>query len=249
MEKKEECRARLYFYEKLKDKAEKILNRYKKIYPSRNVIPSTAPDELKLLKEELESILEIYNRERNNTEKLLGISIPLICRSREVYTLNKIVLECEKIIGFLKSKVSPLPQEQEIKLESLRKELLSLQLLDEAYERNIEEAIKECEEGHFLASAMISSRIIQCILDKIKGKNIEEKNKFLKEIGIIEKDNKGEITTEFIQKAAKKSRNYFTHNINAFASCSDAIELLGICIKLLKVMSLINEKEKEKLKK
>ena len=245
MREEKEYWTKLYFYEKLKEKAEKLLktlqglpDKYitKKDYFTVKVIKNN-------IFSETNPLINAYNRERVNTEKLLNISLAIIYSTEKdiglfcAEALSTIILECEKVIGTIKSKISPLSTEQELKLEPLKEELHSiLPNLDIAYEKNMKEAINECEQGHFMASAMITSRVICYIIDQIKGKTIEDKNKFLKEKGIIDKDNRGEITTDFIQKADKNARNYFSHNINAFADCSDSIELLGACVKLLKII-------------
>lgn len=51
--------------------------------------------------------------------------------------------------------------------------------------KNLSEAITEAEQGHFLASAMISSRVIRYIVDNIPGERDEDKVEYLVESGAI----------------------------------------------------------------
>jgi hypothetical protein len=45
-------------------------------------------------------------------------------------------------------------------------------------------------------------------------------------------------------KADKKARNYFSHNIKAFPDGSEALELLTICVRILKLLKNYRFKEK-----
>ena len=75
--------------------------------------------------------------------------------------LRKLDIECAKAIGVLESIATPLSKEELDKLTSLRKELEKLSgILDINYERNFLEAINEYEKEDYLASALISSRVI-----------------------------------------------------------------------------------------
>jgi len=112
------------------------------------------------------------------------------------------------------------------------KQNMSLKL-DPAYEKNLNQAINEYEKEDYLASALIAARVIIYILSKIEGKTDEEKIRFLQDRNIIEKDR--EDVKEFIIKASKKARNFFSHDIKIFADPSDTIGLLGDGVKLLKI--------------
>lgn len=76
--------------------------------------------------------------------------------------------------------------------------------LDINYERNLNEAINEYEKGHYLASALITGRVIIYIHEQFDGKTDEEKIKFLQDKNIIEKSREGEAVKAFIIKASKK---------------------------------------------
>jgi hypothetical protein len=58
--------------------------------------------------------------------------------------------------------------------------------------------------------------------------------KFLDEKKVIDK--KGKDTSEFILKANKKARDFFSHDIKAVPDSSDAISLLGDTIAILRII-------------
>jgi len=156
--------------------------------------------------------------------------------------LREIDIECDKAIGVLESIATPLSKDELDKLSSLREELekLSEVLPDINYGRNLEEAIDEYEKGDFLASALISSRVIIYALGQIPGKSDEEKVNFLREKGIIEKGRKD--VHESIIKAGRLARNFFSHDIKVFPRPSEALSLLGDAIGILGFVSKVLKK-------
>ena len=159
--------------------------------------------------------------------------------------LREIDIECDKAIGVLESIATPLSKEELKKLTPIREELeeLSEVLPDINYERNLEEAIKEYEKGDYLASALISGRVIIYTLNQIPGQSDEEKVKFLREKGIIEKDRKD--VHESIIKASRRARNFFSHDIKVFPTPSEALSLLGDAIGILEKASKVLRKEEK----
>lgn len=192
-----------------------------------------------------QSLYNGYDQGRIYLTDLVYIDKPKSSVPEEWYgTLCRIQLECDKVIAGLESEISPLSRTQVVQLEELRKELREMLVeMEDAYERNMIEAIKECENGYFLGSALISSRVIDYILDQISGREIEDKIKTLKERRIVRE--KGRISAEFIMKADKKARNYLSHNLGAFPDCGEALELLGICSRLLKLFKNYRERNIE----
>lgn len=158
--------------------------------------------------------------------------------------LREIHIECEKGIEVMQSIVVLIPKEELDKLNSLREQLEKLtgELDDINYEKNVTKAIDEYVAGHTLASALVSSRVIIYALDKIPGKDAEDKVKFLDEKKIIDK--KGKDPSEFILKANKKARNFFSHDIKAFPDPSDAHSLLGDAIAILRIIAKLEEASK-----
>jgi len=121
-------------------------------------------------------------------------------------------------------------------MESLRKELdkVSKKLKNVNYYRNLEEAINEYEHGHYLASALISSRTIVYLLDQLKGKDINEKIKRLEEGGILKKRKD---IKESIIKSCKLSRNFTSHDIKIFPKSTESLSLLADSITLTELLS------------
>jgi hypothetical protein len=158
--------------------------------------------------------------------------------------LRHIEIQCDKGAEALADIIISIPKEELDKLDSLRKELreLSYSLTDVNYETNFVQAIDECEKRHWLASALISSRVIAHALDNLPGDNMENKVKSLEEKNILDK--KGKDVGEFILKASKKARNYFSHDIKAFPDPSDAISLLGDTIAILRIIVKLEEASK-----
>lgn len=148
--------------------------------------------------------------------------------------LRRISIECDGVVGFLSAYIVPLSPQDVDKLHKLRAELSDVTVeLDPEYERNLIEAINEQEKGHCLASALITSRVINYVLDQIKGGDIEAKVKFLQDQSIVQREDE----KAFIMKACKKARNVFSHDIKFFADPSDSLGLLGDCVKLLRLLA------------
>jgi hypothetical protein len=118
----------------------------------------------------------------------------------------------------------------------------SLPELPEEYGKNVEEAIREFEKGAFLGSALISGRIIQYVFDQIPGREIKEKIKALEDKGLVEE--KGEVPPEYVLKACRKARNYFSHDITVYPDRSEALELIIICKRLLELLKAFKQQQR-----
>jgi len=150
---------------------------------------------------EIESVIEEYESARSSFEKMQdpqsSVRLPHIALdsswTNELLALKgylrKVIIGCETAIGSLEPMISPIPESDLNKLASLRKELknASSRLSDPNYETNCTMALEECEKGHFLASALISGRVIIYALAQLPGGSTEEKIKFLTYEGRIEK--------------------------------------------------------------
>jgi len=222
-----------------------VLSQFKTIVEfARNL--RTSPSLIKPPKERVEALIAEYTNALQLFEmirvKLHLETYLLYIESCGVETcpmsiLQSIEIECKKAIGVLESIAIPLPKEDMDKLSSIREELkeLSVKLPNVYFEKNIDEAIKEYEQRHFLASALISGRVLTYALDQISGKSIEEKIETLQEQGVIDKERKD--LQEAVTKADKKARNFFSHDIRVTPSSSDALSLLGDTLKMLKYVT------------
>lgn len=122
------------------------------------------------------------------------------------------------------------------KLDSLRRELSILEErdLDPLAIKDLEASIMEAEVGHFLASTMIASRVIQHIITKIPGDKDELKVKYLIDASIVSPDRKDE--QQIILSAMRTSRNYSSHRIGLIPEPSDALIVLGGAFKLSNIL-------------
>ena len=171
-----------------------------------------------------------------------GISVSAISTNvaeKPESALRQLIIGCSKVVKALKE--TPLSLDQINTLTSLKQEIAKVcENLDVNFEKNLENAVMEAEKGHFLASALITSRIVDYVFHQIKGEDIKQQIKVLTESGAIEKDD--DKTKEQIIKANKKSRNYLNHRIDTFAESSDALSLLGDSLTLLKIYAKIQDK-------
>lgn len=228
-------------YENFEELERKRFNAISTALPVSHILSGIDNQEKRKIRE-TQMILEEYHSSFTDVKSITKITLPYLSNPSSVEqatgVLHRISIQCESVIGSLNTLISPLSPEDADKLDKLRSELAEVTTdLDINYEKNLNEAIIEQEKGHFLASALITARVVNYILDRIEGKNIEEKIKFLQDNNIIVKGREGEEAKTFIIKASKKARNVFTHTIETFANASDSLSLLGDCIKLLKILT------------
>ena len=158
--------------------------------------------------------------------------------------LRRVITRCDMVTGTIRESITPISSEDANRLQSLREQLrkisLSIDLPEmEYFDKNIEKAMREYERGSFLASALITSRVVVYILSQLEGETDLGKVKLLIKKGIIPKKRKD--VSESILKACRKARNYFSHDIKIFPQASDAISLLGDCIGLLDYFLQLNK--------
>jgi len=128
------------------------------------------------------------------------------------------------------------------KLCSLKRELdyLEQKGLDITIVRNLREVIMEAEQGHHLASAMISSRVIRYVIDRIPGKTDEEKIKYLTGRGVVPKDQKDK--QRQVMSVMRLSRNFLSHRIDLFPDSGNVLILIGGAFNLAKIVLLLSKK-------
>ncbi len=194
------------------------------------------------IKSQAKALAESYSQIRGDVEKELNIKLPLVgfpYKTEEVQAeslLQKLILECDKVIGYIESLEPKIPLELKNKLDSLKEELqtITANISNTDFERNLEISIEECEKGDYLASWLISGRVIRYIFEKIPGKDINEKLKFLEDNNIVPKDKK-EIVN-LILRIDKETRNIGSHNISSFPQPKEAISLITDSLKLLELI-------------
>ena len=167
----------------------------------------------------------------------------ILRRISEDYTKNPIMTlelirnNCEIARLFISSLIGKIPREDVDKLYSLRQEIEPLRRFNPRLCEHLENAIREQEDGHYLACALISGKIIDYVVDKIPGKTSEDKTSFLIKHGLLEK----ELKNSFIN-GIKRARAYFTHIITELPKSHESLELLTQAVK----MSIIYQKLQNK---
>jgi len=204
---------------------------------------NNAVKDLESLKDSINYSISIYKINEYETKNFsayeLNGFIPLI------------IIECEKVIGILKNKLSvPLTESQKNRLSSISHQIKKLDL-DYYYEKNLNLAVDHFEKGNFLACSLISSRIIVYCMDQIPQANIDNQNKklmkskdekridYLIEKNIMSKKERDQKTRIF--KYVTNARNFLVHDIKVFPDASDSMSLLGDCIDILKILTKIEE--------
>lgn len=201
---------------------------------------SNVSTDVEALVDEYDNARPLFERIKGNTTVTMEyIGLPSRPEMRDVREmLIKLPIECMKVMAVLEKLSHPRISEKDIsELHSLRGELEKISSkIDVNIDKNIEMAIDEYETGHYLSSALLSSRVIVSELDKVKGKSDEETIKELKDSGKIK--NKRKDTIAQLIKASKLSRHFLSHNPNIFAEPDEALSLLSDCIRIVK---LVNE--------
>ncbi|MEM2179119.1 MAG: hypothetical protein QW272_09910 [Candidatus Methanomethylicaceae archaeon] len=161
-----------------------------------------------------------------STTKTLKITLYYSDMGEAISTLNRIENICHALIDALEILLKPqIPSSITTKLSSLRKELEEMEnKIEPEISNNIKEAIDEIEQGHNLAAALIASRVICYVLDKIQGKNDKEKAKKLIELGVIEKERKDEY--ENFLRASRLSRNFLSHKPSLYPKPEEALQIV-----------------------
>ena len=187
----------------------------------------------------------IYDIE-NIEEKSFGqISTYLVAILRELETAN------DYLEGGLEPNIS---KNEQNKINALQEELKELKnkgcsLL---ISQNLEEALKEAEDGHHLACGIISARIIDHIIQFIKKEeNLSDENlneniviRF-RELDITEKDEiAGQDKKEFLD-AAKSARDAVSHKIEFIPNASKSLSLLSYAFIISDLLIKYQNKENE----
>jgi len=122
------------------------------------------------------------------------------------------------------------------RLESYRKELEKLEEegLDINVVKTLRAALSEAECGHWLASAIISSRVIDYVRDQIKGKEDKDKIKFLVDNNIIPKKDKE--LQELLLRALNLHRNALVHRVSFFPELDNTLIMLGGALAFAKIL-------------
>jgi len=139
----------------------------------------------------------------------------------DVGQLQKLSIECAAAMGFLETLRSPIPTADKDRLDSLRKEIASLEAFNENLFKHVNSAISEYEQAHYLASALLAGKSVVYIWEQFPGQGTESKASNLVQSGLL----KGDLKGQFL-KGEKKARDYFTHDISAIPQPQEALALV-----------------------
>jgi len=141
--------------------------------------------------DEVKMLIGVYNNSLSSTSKEVDILLNIISSDGSKSSLHQLIIECNKIIGILDEEITGLSREEMDNVPRLKKEIAEIcDNLDPHFEKNLNEGVIELEKGHFLASVLITSRVVDYTLKHIKGEAIEEKINNLIEIGVFDKEHK-----------------------------------------------------------
>lgn len=191
-------------------------------------------------------IKSIFSSEPPSLKSYLSLSdidVALSMVERAERGCSIIISICESL---LKSKT---PQEFLDKLNQLRDEIekMEKELLEEEefLIKNIHKALEEYEQGHFLASALIASRVIMYVFEQIptpeEGREAQKsldlarlKVEALIEKGVVDKDRKDE--QESFMRASKQARNILSHRAYIFPEIEETLMLIASAITFCKYL-------------
>lgn len=234
----------------MKRNAADVFREFESVKSQANQLRQSLGDALFGPTDELENVVEGYKDAKMHFggvayERNMGVYLRDIGIKGEDYSgvhkqkalLGEIEVECDKAIDALESGGTPFSEDDLDKLTALKEQLgVLLEVLPDAnYEMNLKEAMDEYQRGAYLASALISSRVILYALSQIPGEFAEEKVQFLREKWIAEGDSKD--VHESLIRANRRARNFFSHDISVFPSASDAFSLLSDAIAIFEIMS------------
>ena len=195
--------------------------------------PARKSDTLKDIKHRIyklertsEQLIQSYNNQYYDIAKKTEVNLKYIKFDIIESALTLLIIECDKIIGALEGEVSILSSKEIKKQEELRNETAEIcKNIDPLYEENLSEALTEIESGHFLASALITSRIID---DTLKKLNIQDNKQDIKKIIKSAANEKSDtILKQQTETISRLSRNLYNHRIDRFPKSSQAFSLLS----------------------
>lgn len=171
------------------------------------------------------------------------------CFNENFYNLMSMVIEgCTQALAFIGSLLKPELSHIERshtgrrKLEDLRREVERLE--DPNVRYHLLQAIREYESEHHLAATLIAGKVAVYAIEQLKSlfgvKSDEEAaEKLAAALGVKDIERR-----MLILKACKLARNYFTHNLNAVPTASDALSFVADAVKLAKWLSLVKARGK-----
>jgi len=167
---------------------------------------------------------------------LFDVTLEKIRENRTLFgaepRLLKLILASTNILAIIKQDII-LPEKTQNKLDSLSDEINNLRgKIPEDLYINLVHSKETFEKGCLLGSSLISGKIIRVCLDKVNGKDINEKIESLKKIDLdIDKGGKDSLI-----KANHFARNLWSHDLSIIPTPSETISHLGESVKISKIV-------------
>ncbi|MCD6592588.1 hypothetical protein J7L00_00670 [Candidatus Bathyarchaeota archaeon] len=160
----------------------------KRRYHPDGLLPSSFKSWLKRVTERYEELRSwITHKFYEVSAQMPYVTLPDLVRVGDAFgILEDVVTGCKVAEKSMEIMIKPSIEPKLVdKLGSLREELEKLESegLDVMVVKNLKEAIMEAEHGHRLASAMIASRIICNLIDRLEGEKDEDKVDYLVRVG------------------------------------------------------------------
>ncbi|MDD5191992.1 MAG: hypothetical protein PHH54_06750 [Candidatus Nanoarchaeia archaeon] len=236
-----------YYYAALVNIIEKANNLKNREYEVRNDMASYngfnlegSPHlnwEFNRINHETRDLIREFNRLSVQIGKDLLINIEQVTEE----SLHGVTVRGSGILAILKGMISPLKPEQTKEIGVLRERINKLEIED-IIKKNLLFSLKEIEEGHSLASMLISGRIIDYCISKLvavikDGSSIieylEKSGKLADKKEDIKKTEKNLIEKLLEEHNSEKSyRNRAVHNIYFFPEIDEAFRELSNSIRL-----------------
>jgi chorismate mutase len=151
---------------------------------------------------------------------------------------DRLAVNLATILGGLESMLKHWPSKQEQKeLEELRKDIDEIE--ETGVRSHLLQAVDEYTSGHFLATVLIAGKVVIFTLEQMKkvlGADNEREvaEKLTERLGLDKNKEDGKRIFESILKASRHARNFFTHDISAVPSASEALSLLSDAVNIAK---------------
>ncbi|MBN1456133.1 MAG: hypothetical protein JW945_07790 [Methanomicrobia archaeon] len=161
--------------------------------------------------------------------------------------LREIEAECDRAIEVLRSLPAARSEAEQELLATIKNQLVDLSgaLSDVNCELHLTEALSEYERGSYLASALLSSRVLLYAVDHFcadsGGDSELAAGAGTAELGT---ENLTKVC-ESLRNAGAKAKEFFSTDITIFPSSSDALSLLSDAIELLSLLNKPRERVKE----
>jgi hypothetical protein len=142
--------------------------------------------------------------------------------SEYVQIADRLKISCATALAFLRTLTSRIPARERDKVNSLRDQISPLESFDANLFKHLILAVEEYENAHFLASALLAGKSVVYVLSRLPGTSDEEKVNNLVKSGAVKQQLKDKSLN-----AARRARNYFSHDMSAFAEPSDALNSIS----------------------